>query len=263
MKKLLTISLMSAAVAAAGSAQARDGDTVRIGVDVPYVPMEYRTPEGELTGFDIELGNALCEQAGLECRWVEQSWDGIIPGLMSRRFDAVMSAMTINEERRQQVLFSDPYLVPPSAWFVPADSNIESTSQQDLEGASVGVQRGTVQDNYVTDQYGDVADIQRYASADDVAVDMDTGRLDAAFLDFPTGQAALLEEGEYETLGEMLTEPEEYFGEGFGIAFRQRDEALAEQFNQALQALRDDGTYETLHDKYFGEETSDAPTAAN
>lgn len=261
MKNLLTISLMSAALATAATAQARDGDTVRIGVDVPYVPMEYRTPEGELTGFDIELGNALCEQAELQCRWVEQSWDGLIPGLMSRRFDAIMSAMTINEARRQQVLFSEPYLVVPSAWFVPADSDIASTSQQDLEGASVGVQRGTVQDNYVTDRYGDVADIQRYASADDVAVDMDTGRLDAAFLDLPTGQAALIEDGDYQTLGERLTEPEEYFGEGFGIAFRQRDSALAEQFNQALQALRDDGTYDMLHDKYFGEDTNDAPAA--
>ncbi|MFC0269744.1 transporter substrate-binding domain-containing protein [Kushneria aurantia] len=251
MKKLLTISLLSAAVAA-GSAQASDDNTVRIGVDVPYVPMEYRTPDGELTGFDIELGNALCEQAKLQCSWVEQGWDGIIPGLLARRYDAIMSSMTINDERRQQVLFSDPYIVPPSAWFVPDDSSITGTSQQDMEGANIGVQRGTVQDSYVTDNYGDVANIQRYASADDVAVDMDTGRLDAAFLDYPTGEAALVDEGNYKTIGEMLTEPKEYFGEGFGIAFRQRDEALADKFNQALETLRDNGTYDQLHDKYFG-----------
>ncbi|WP_456270172.1 transporter substrate-binding domain-containing protein [Kushneria sp. AK178] len=262
MKRLLTVSLLGAAIAA-GTAQARDYDTVRIGVDIPYVPMEYRTPSGELAGFDIELGNALCEQAGLECRWVEQGWDGIIPGLMSRKFDAIMSSMTINDERRQQVLFSDPYLVPPSAWFAPASTAMTGVESSDLEDKSIGVQRGTVQDNYVTDNFGDVASIQRYASADDVAVDMETGRLDIAFLDYPTGQAALLEGGEYKTLGEMMTEPKEYFGDGFGIAFRQRDEALADKFNEALATLKSNGTYDEIHDKYFNEDGTSAPQASD
>ena len=150
MKKLLTVTLLGAALVA-GSAQARDYDTVRFGVDVPYEPMEYRTPEGELTGFDIELGNALCAEIGIECEWIVQGWDGIIPGLMSRKYDAIMSSMTINEERREQVLFSDPYFTPPSAWFVPADSNIDMPAKETLEGKNIGVQRGTLQDNYVSD----------------------------------------------------------------------------------------------------------------
>ncbi|SPJ33954.1 transporter substrate-binding domain-containing protein [Kushneria phyllosphaerae] len=258
MKRLLTVSLLGAAIAA-GSAQARDEDTVRIGVDIPYVPMEYRTPSGELAGFDIELGNALCKQAELKCNWVEQGWDGIIPGLMSRKFDAIMSSMTINEERRQQVLFSDPYLVPPSAWFAPTSTKMAGVASSDLKGKNIGVQRGTVQDNYVTDKFGDVANIQRYASADDVAVDMETGRLDIAFLDYPTGQAALLKGGKYKTMGEMMTEPKEYFGDGFGIAFRQRDKALAEKFDKALATLKSNGTYDEIHDKYFNEDGTNAP----
>ncbi|WP_110686037.1 transporter substrate-binding domain-containing protein [Salinicola aestuarinus] len=252
MKKMLTTGLLGAALLA-GAAQAQDTEQLRIGVDIPYEPMEYRTADGELTGFDIELGNALCEQINAECEWVVQAWDGIIPGLMARKYDAIMSSMTINDERRQTVLFSDAYIQPPSAWFAAADSGIETIYPQSMEGKTIGVQRGTLQDNYVTDNYGDVADISRYTTADDLVLDMDAGRVDIAFLDFPIGKSTLLDsdDGNYVTVGNMISEPKEYFGEGFGIAFRQRDEDLAERFNEALATLQDDGTYDEIYDKYF------------
>ncbi|RUR46146.1 transporter substrate-binding domain-containing protein [Vreelandella populi] len=256
MKKLLSVSLIGLAVAAASSAQARDYDHVRIGVDVPYVPMEYRTAEGDLTGFDIDLGNAMCEQIGVTCEWIEQEWDGIIPGLLSRNYDAVMSSMTINDERRQQVLFSDPYITMPSAWFAASDLDIDEANEETLEGLTIGVQRGTLQDNYVTDNYSSVADISRYSTADDMVLDMDAQRLDIVFLDFPVGQSTLVENdnGDYTIVGEQITQPKEYFGDGFGIAFRQRDEALAEKFNEALATLKEDGTYDEIFARYFGEE---------
>lgn len=255
MKKLLSVSLIGLAVAAASSAQARDYDHVRIGVDVPYVPMEYRTPEGELTGFDIELGNALCDEIGVTCEWIEQEWDGIIPGLLARNYDAVMSSMTINDERRQQVLFSEPYITMPSAWFAPASLGIDEANEETLDGLTIGVQRGTLQDNYVTDNFGSVADISRYSTADDMVLDLDAERLDIVFLDYPIGQATLIEneDGDYTQIGEQITEPKEYFGDGFGIAFRQRDEALAERFNEALATLKENGTFEEIHGRYFGE----------
>lgn len=252
MKKVLTLSLLGLAIAAT-SAQAQDYEEVRIGVDVPYEPMEYRTPDGELTGFDIDLGNALCDEIGVSCEWVVQGWDGIIPGLMARKYDAIMSSMTINDDRREQVLFSDPYITPPSAWFAPEGTELDDISKESLTDMTIGVQRGTLQDNYVTDMYGDVADINRYATADDMVLDMESERLDILFLDFPVGKSTLLdsEEGDYVVVGEMLTEPKEYFGDGFGIAFRQRDEALAEQFNEALETLREDGTYDEIYARYF------------
>ncbi|SHE42854.1 amino acid ABC transporter substrate-binding protein, PAAT family [Modicisalibacter ilicicola DSM 19980] len=252
MKKLLTVTLLSATMLA-GTAQARDYETVRFGVDVPYEPMEYRTPDGELTGFDIDLGNALCAEIGIECEWVVQGWDGIIPGLMARKYDAIMSSMTINEERREQVLFSDPYFTPPSAWFVPADSEIGKPNEEALKDRNIGVQRGTLQDNYATDMYGDVADINRYATADDMVLDMEAGRLDAVFLDFPVGKSTLLdsEDNDYKVIGNMITEPKEYFGDGFGIAFRKRDEDLAKKFNEALATLKENGTYDEIFNKYF------------
>ncbi len=253
-QKILSLGVLGAALlAGTASAEVRD---IRIGVDVPYEPMEYRTPDGELTGFDIELGNALCAEIGIQCEWVVQGWDGIIPGLMARKYDAIMSSMTINDERREQVLFSDPYITPPSAWFAPADVEIGTPDEAALEGMTIGVQRGTLQDNYVTDLYGDVADVNRYATADDMVLDMDAGRLDIVFLDFPIGKSTLIdsEAGDYKVVGEMITEPKEYFGDGFGIAFRQRDEELAAAFNEALATLRDNGTYDEIHAKYFGTE---------
>lgn len=253
MKKVLSLSVLGLAVVAT-SAQARDYDEIRIGVDVPYEPMEYRTPDGELTGFDIDLGNALCAEIGIQCEWVVQGWDGIIPGLMARKYDAIMSSMTINDERREQVLFSEPYFTPPSAWFAPATSDLEETTEASLEDLTIGVQRGTLQDNYVTDMYGDVADVNRYATADDMVLDMEAERLDILFLDYPVGKATLLDSDNrnYKVIGDMITEPKSYFGDGFGIAFRQRDEALAEKFNDALETLQEDGTYDEIHQRYFG-----------
>ncbi|GHB17739.1 transporter substrate-binding domain-containing protein [Salinicola rhizosphaerae] len=252
MKKLLTSSLLGAALIA-GVAQAQDTEHLRFGVDVPYEPMEYRTPDGDLTGFDIDLGNALCDQINAECEWVVQAWDGIIPGLLARKYDAIMSSMTINDERRQTVLFSDPYIKPPSAFFIPADSSIDTVYPESLRGKTIGVQRGTLQDNYVTDMYGDDAKISRYTTADDLVLDMDAGRVDIAFLDFPVGKSTLLDskDGSYKTVGGMISEPEKYFGEGFGIAFRPRDKDLAERFDKALATLKENGTYDEIYDKYF------------
>ncbi|MGK0546491.1 transporter substrate-binding domain-containing protein [Halomonas sp. DP3Y7-2] len=253
LRNLFTASLIGTAVlASTAQAEVRD---IRIGVDVPYEPMEYRTPDGELTGFDIDLGNALCAEVGIQCEWVVQGWDGIIPGLMARKYDAIMSSMTINDERREQVLFSDPYFTPPSAWFAPADLEMGNPDAEALEGMTIGVQRGTLQDNYVTDLYGDVADVSRYATADDLVLDMDSGRVDIGFLDYPVGKSTLLDSdaGDYKVVGEQITEPKEYFGDGFGIAFRQRDEDLAKAFNDALATLKGNGTYDEIHAKYFAE----------
>lgn len=252
-KSLLAVSLCTLAIGST-ALHAREYSHVRIGVDVPYAPMEYRTPDGELTGFDIDLGNALCAHIGVTCEWIEQEWDGIIPGLLSRNYDAIMSSMTITEERRQTVLFSDPYITMPSAWFAPVDRAPQAADRDALRGLTIGVQRGTQQDNFVTDQFGDVARVSRYSTADDMVLDMRAGRLDIVFLDIVVGQSTLLEAfaGQYALVGEPVSDPQEYFGEGFGIAFRQRDRALAEQFNTALAALRADGTYDAIFQRYFG-----------
>jgi arginine/ornithine transport system substrate-binding protein len=239
----------------AGLAQA--ADTVRIATNPPYRPMEYTKPNGKMVGFDIDLGNALCKQAGLKCTWSDQSWNGIIPGLMAHKYDAIMSSMTITKRRAQHVLFSHPYIIVPSAFFAPKDSPIHKINATTLKGKKIGVQRGTVQDDYVTAKYGGVATINRYANADGVTEDMATGRLDVAFFDSITGVSALIDKhpGKYHQVGKLISKPKKYFGSGFGIAFRKDEKSLAAKFNKALAALMKNGTYAKIFNKYFGKGT--------
>lgn len=264
MKKLLMLAVLSTALVAGsllGTASAA-GDHVRIATNVPYKPMEFTKPDGTFTGFDIDLGDALCKQAGLHCSWVSQEWNGIIPGLLAHRYDVIMSSMTINARRKKHVLFSDPYIVVASGFFVPVDSPLDDISKESLKGKKIGVQRGTVQDDYVSAEYGDIADIRRYQNADDVAVDMGVGRLDVAFFDQITGQSALIDAhpDKYHQIGKSLTEPKKYFGSGFGMAFRKNEQDLADKFNKALAELKKNGTYAKIYKKYFHE---DPPSSDN
>ncbi|TDX31712.1 amino acid ABC transporter substrate-binding protein (PAAT family) [Modicisalibacter xianhensis] len=255
--RLLLTAALSASLTSAvfsGAAMARDDDPIRLAVDVPYEPFEYKTADGTLTGFEVDLGNAVCDYLEVECTWVEQPWDGMIPGLMARKYDAIMSSMAITEERAQQVLFSEPYYTTPSAWITAKDRDIDIQDKESLKGLTVGVQRATIQDRYVTDLYGDVLEIRRYGSADDVIADMQTGRLDLTFMDYPIAEASIdidTEGSEFKRISDFIKEPKKYFGQGVGVAFRKRDKALAEKFNEALAELKANGTYDEIMNKYF------------
>lgn len=251
MNRLFTSLSLALVAAVFLTACAEDEDrTIRMAVDVPYEPFEYQDSDGNLTGFEIELGEAVCEEMELDCEWVIQAWDGIIPGLLSRRYDVIFSSMSITEERAQQVLFSEPYYTTPSGWFVRSGSDINPDDHASLSGLRVGVQRGTIQDDYVTD-YLDGIDVRRYATADDLVLDLEGDRLDAVFLDFPVGDQTILGRPGFESVGEPVSEPVSIFGEGVGAAFRQDDEELAETFNEGLQRVKDDGTYEEIMNRYF------------
>ena len=143
MKKALMA--VATLLAVSTAAQAEDYDVIRVGVDVPYPPFEFRSPDGELTGFEIELGNAVCQEiTNQDCEWVIQAWDGIIPGLLARKYDMIFSSMSINAERAERVLFSDPYYTTPSAFFAPDGNGFDADS---TEGTRIGVQRATIQDD--------------------------------------------------------------------------------------------------------------------
>ncbi|MGM0615017.1 MAG: transporter substrate-binding domain-containing protein [Pseudomonadota bacterium] len=250
----LSVAALLAAGLSLSPAVARNYDEVRLGVDIPYEPFMYREADGNLTGFEIELGEAVCDRLEISCRWVEQAWDGIIPGLMARNYDAIMSSMAITEERAERVLFSDAYYTTPSAWITTHDRNIDISDRESLEGLTVGVQRATLQDNYVSELYGDVLEIRRYTGVNDVVTDLRAGRLDLTFMDYPIAQAAIAidtEESNFTRISDFIKEPEHIFGKGVGVAFRQRDEALAERFNEALSALKENGTYDEIMNRYF------------
>ncbi|MCK7545469.1 transporter substrate-binding domain-containing protein [Marinobacter bryozoorum] len=245
MKKMIVAAGCALAMMA-GSALAQDGRDIRIAFDVPYEPFEYRDDDGNLTGFEVELAEAMCEEMNANCEFVIQAWDGMIPGLLARKFDAIMSSMSITEERAERVLFSEPYYITPGGWFGPEDFDTDVTDMDAMEGKTVGVQRGTTMDTYVTDELGGIVSIKRYTTADDMVLDLEGQRLDVVFVDYPVGEQTVLSKDGFKEVGEPVK-----LGEGVGVAMRKRDKDLAEEINAALETLKNDGTYDAIMDKYF------------
>ena len=244
MKK--TLLALATVLAVVSAVDAKDWESIRVGVDAPYPPFEYKAPDGSLTGFEIELGDKVCmEVTGKACDWIIQAWDGIIPGLLARKYDMIFSSMSINAERQKRVLFTPGYYTTPSAFF--SSTNFDPTNSA---GKRVGVQRATVQDTYVTEFVTD-AEVVRYTTADDMIVDIKGGRLDAMFIDAPVGMEMLGEGSDVVQVGEMMKDPVRIFGEGAGAAFRKRDVDLQAAVAKALDKLKQDGTYDEIMYRYF------------
>jgi len=242
MKKLIVAASCALAMMT-GTAQAQD---LRIAFDVPYEPFEYRDDNGELTGFEVELATAMCEELQANCEFVIQAWDGMIPGLLARKFDLIMSSMSITPERAERVLFSEPYYITPGGWFGPESFNTDVTNMDAMKDKTVGVQRGTTMDTYVTENMGGVVNIKRYTTAEDMVLDLEGQRLDVVFVDYPVGEQTVLNKEGYKEVGEPVK-----LGEGVGVAMRKRDAKLADDVNAALKKLKEDGTYDTIMQKYF------------
>ncbi|MBH02968.1 MAG: nickel transporter [Xanthomonadales bacterium] len=243
---ILVMGLLNPTVAVA----ADETPTVRIALDLPYAPMEFERPDGSLAGFDIALGDALCRIAELDCRWVVQAWEGIVAGLMARKYDVILSAMAITPERLRRFRIVGPYLQLASAWFVPIASDLDRIEPETLAGHTLGVQRGTVHDRYVTRTYGEIADIKRYRSVMDIQLDLDAHRLDAAFVTRVVGQHMFNSStARYRTLA-----PAQPIDQGMGIALRKDEPRLAETFAAALAEFRSRPAYDALIARWIGAE---------
>ena len=241
-----------AAVIALGAAGAEAQDKLRLGTEGAYPPFNFYDASGQVTGFDVEIGQALCAKMGAECEVVAQDWDGIIPGLLANKYDFIIASMFITEERKQQVAFSDPYYVAAMTHVAMKDSGITEFTNEAFSGMIIGAQSGTTQAAYVQSAYPD-ADIRLYPTQDEVNLDLASGRLDLQVGDiFPLlGWVNDTEDGACcELIGEPITDPK-FVGEGVGIAVRQEDNELREKLNAALAEIREDGTYKAINDKYF------------
>ncbi|MGO2135410.1 transporter substrate-binding domain-containing protein [Marinobacter sp.] len=244
MKKMMIAASCALAMMASG-VQADERD-LRIAFDVPYEPFEYKDENGDLTGFEVDLAAAMCEEMQANCEFVIQAWDGMIPGLVARKFDLIMSSMSITEERAKRVLFSEPYYITPGGWFGPNDFDTDVTDMDAMKGKTVGVQRGTTMDTFVTEEMGNIVTIKRYTTADDMVLDLEGQRLDVVFVDYPVGEQTVLSKDGFKEVGESVK-----LGEGVAVAMRKRDKAVAEEVNAALRTIKEDGTYETIMKKYF------------
>jgi arginine/ornithine transport system substrate-binding protein len=252
MKKGWIIVAIVALVLAAGAVQAKDWKKVRIGVEGAYPPFSYVTPEGELAGFDIDIAKALGAAMGAEVELVAQDWDGIIPALLAKKYDAIIASMSITEERKKKVGFTNKYYNTP-AKFVCKKGAMAEFSRDAIKGKKVGVQRATIHDNYLTDNYGNDVEVVRYGTQDEAYLDLVAGRVDLLLADSVALSDGFLKKPEgkdFQFIGPDLSDPK-WFGNGAGIAIRKEDKDLAELFNKAIDQIRADGTYKKIQDKYF------------
>jgi len=252
MKKFMVVFALCMFLAASGPAMAKDWTKVRIGVEGAYPPFSYVQPDGELAGFDIDIAKALVEAMGAEVTLVAQDWDGMIPALMAKKYDAIIASMSITEERLKKVNFSKRYYRTPVK-FVVKKGAIPVFSIDAIKGKSVGVQRATVSDKYLSDVYGKDVKIKRYGTQDEAYLDLIAGRVDLLLADSVVLLDGFLkkEEGkDYEFVGPDFNDPK-WFGDGIGVALRKQDKDLEELFNKAIDTIRANGVYKSIQDKYF------------
>lgn len=252
MKRIVLIFTLTLMVLTAGVAMAKDWGKVRIGVEGAYPPFSYVTPGGELAGFDIDIAKALGKAMGAEVTLVPQDWDGIIPALLAKKYDAIIASMSVTEERKKKVAFTNKYYQTP-AKFIVKKGAIGDFSRETIKGKNIGVQRATIHDKYLTDNYGKDVSIKRYGSQDEAYLDLTAGRVEMLLADSVALSDGFLKKPEgkdYQFIGPDLIDPK-WFGDGAGIAIRKEDTDLVEKFNKAIDQIRSDGTYKTIQDKYF------------
>lgn len=227
-------------------------DALRIGVEGAYPPFSETNSSGEVIGFDIDMANALCEAMNRQCELIQVEWDGLIPAVKSRKIDAIIASMSITEERKKNVTFSEKYYQIPTKLARKKGADIE-LSQEGMKGKVVGVQNATIFDRYITDTFGDIVEIKRYSTQDEANADLVAGRLDAIIADSVVVSDGFLKTDagkDYEFFGPDLTDPK-YFGEGTGIAVDKGNDDLAAEFSQAVKVIRENGKYKEINDKYF------------
>lgn len=239
MKKLL---LATALATLAGAASAQD--VVRIGTEGAYEPYNYiDQATGELTGYEIELGNELCKRAELKCEFVQNAWDSIIPNLQSGNYDMIMAGMSITDERDAVIDFTQNYIPPAASAYMAlsADAKIG-------EGAVVAAQTGTIQASYVAESG---ATLLEFATPDESVAAMKNGEADAVFAD-----KDYLAPFAAQSNGELVMLPNDVaLGGGVGVGLRESDTALKDKLNAAIQSMKDDGSLNTMIKKWFGEES--------
>ena len=237
MKKLMLAAAALALTAGMGLAQ-----TVRIATEGAYPPYNLVNDKGEVDGFEIELGNELCKRAALECTWVKNDWDSIIPNLNSANYDAIMAGMSITEERMKSVAFTQNYLPPTASAFAAPAADVDVTK------GIVSAQTSTIQAQYVAESG---ADLLEFATPDEAVGAVRNGEAEAVFADKDFLVPIVEESGG--KLVWVTGKDNIPLGGGIGMALRQSDTALKDKFDAAITAMKEDGSLNELIKKWFGE----------
>lgn len=250
LKMLIAAGCLLASGATLGAEQ-----SMRFGLEALYPPFESKSASGQLEGFDIDLGNAVCAAAKLKCSWVEASFDSLIPALQARKFDVINSAMNITQQRKQAIDFTNPIYQVPNRLIAKADSGLKPDAQS-LAGKSVGVLQGSIQESYAKAHWAPKGvNVVSYQDQNQVYLDLTAGRLDATLIMAPAGQGGFLDRPDgkgFAFVGDTVHD-EKIFGEGIAFGLRKGDDALRNKLNAAIAEVQQQGTVNTLAKKYFGD----------
>jgi len=222
-------------------------NVIRVGCDAAFAPFEYVDAKtGEVIGFDPDLLRAIGEELGMEVEVYNVAWDGIIPGLVSGNYDVIASGMTITEERKQTVNFSDPYINAGQVIAV-RNNETEITSPEDLAGRKVAVQISTT-GHLEAEKIPGIAEIKKFNTSPDAFLEMTNGGVDAVVIDLAVAAEQIkANPGMYKMAGEPFTVEE------YGLALRKNDTELLAKINRALAAIKENGKYQEIYDRYFND----------
>ncbi|MDI6861220.1 MAG: transporter substrate-binding domain-containing protein [Caldisericia bacterium] len=226
--------------------KARNRGYLLVGSDVTYPPFEYME-NGKPVGFDIDLINLIAQEMGLNgAQIIDTAWDGIFAALKTEKFDVIISSVTITEDRKKEMLFSDPYYDSGQIIAVRKDDT-RINNENDLVGKIVGVQINTTGD-FTAQKIQGIKEIKRYDDIQQAFQDLELGRIDAVLNDLPVNAWFAKERKNVKLVGKLLTV------EQYGICARLEDQTLIDEINRALKNLRESGKYREVYVKWFGVE---------
>ena len=238
--------VLAAAATLVFSANAMAAEKLKMGIEAAYPPFNSKDASGQVVGFDKDIGDALCAKMKVECEVVTSDWDGIIPSLLAKKYDFIVSSLSITDERKQAVDFTEPYYSNKLQFIAPKNVDFK-TDKAYLKGKTIGTQRATLSGTWLEDTYGSDITLKLYDTQENAYLDLTSGRVDALLADKYVNYDWLKSDAgkNYEFKGEPVVESDE-----IGIAVRKND-PLREKLNAALKEIIADGTYKKINDKYF------------
>jgi polar amino acid transport system substrate-binding protein len=238
--------LLAAAATLAFGTSAVAADKLKLGTEGAYPPFNLIDASGQVGGFDVEIGQALCAKMKVECEVVTSDWDGIIPALNAKKFDFLIASMSITEERKAAVDFTNPYYTNKLQFVAPKGKEFK-TDKASLQGKVIGAQRATIAGTWLEDNLDGVVELKLYDTQENAYLDLSSGRLDGILADsFVQWEWLKSDAGKgFEFKGDPV-----FDNDKIGIAVRKGDE-LREKLNAALAEIVADGTYKKINDKYF------------
>ena len=236
MKKLFTFGAALALTAGTAMAESH-AQTVRMGTEGAYPPYNFLNDAGEVDGYERDVGDELCKRAELSCEWVTNDWDSIIPNLVSGNYDTIIAGMSITDERDEVIDFSEAYF--------PADPSAFASMSDSFDGTGViAAQTGTIQASHVASMEG--ATLVEFATPDETVAAVKNGEADAALADKAFLEPIVAEDAELMFAGDDVV-----LGDGIGVGVRESDGELKEKLNVAIASMKEDGTLNTLIEKWF------------